>query len=90
MSDIAGRVVDIDTEMASLRREKSNLIIALSRLIASLEDTDEQTVLMAYYIGRKSGYWIAENVISLSPQRIYQLRWAGLEHLAEKSIHILH
>lgn len=84
MSEIAGRVVDLERDIRNLQLEKSRVTYEVGMAIEQLDDEDEKTVLSAFYIGRMPMVDVAE-IIHYSLSRSYDIRRNAIGHLAELS-----
>lgn len=82
LSAIAGAVIELDQRIQELRQQKARLIMRITASIDRLPDSRERTILVAFYIGRKSIKEIAE-IVTYSESHTYQLRRQGIRHLAE-------
>ena len=82
LSTIAGAVIELDQRIQELRQQKARLIMRITASIDRLPDSRERTILVAFYIGRKSIKEIAD-IITYSESHTYQLRRQGVRHLAE-------
>lgn len=82
LSAIAAAVIELEELIQQLRHQKAKLILEITAAIDRLPDSRERTILVAFYIGRKSIKDIAE-IITYSESHTYQLRRQGVRHLAE-------
>ena len=82
LSAIAGAVIELDQRIQELKQQKARLIMRITASIDRLPDSRERTILVAFYIGRKSVREISE-IIAYSESHTYQLRRQGVRHLAE-------
>lgn len=82
LSAIAAAVIELEERIQELRHQKAKLILEITAAIDRLPDSRERTILVAFYIGRKSIKDIAE-IITYSESHTYQLRRQGVRHLAE-------
>lgn len=83
MSEIFGRISEIEDDIKVLHGEKAKLIIEISDTIESLEDDNEKTVLSEFYVGRIPMTIVAED-INYSPRRAYYFRKQGAIHLSAR------
>lgn len=83
MSKIAAEVVDLEEEIRATKIQKAEQIRKIEAAISTLEDEDEQMVLLAFYGGRIPMARVAE-LIHQSPRSAYYIRRRGVKHLAEK------
>lgn len=82
MSAIAAKIDELEHRIVELRQEKAEAVLAVNRALAMLEDEREQTILLAFYVGRLPMSEVAD-MINYSLERTYQLRRSGIGHLAE-------
>lgn len=83
MSQIAAEVVDLEAEIRATKIQKAEQIRKIEAAISTLENDDEQMVLLAFYGGRIPMARVAE-LIHQSPRSAYYIRRRGVKHLAEK------
>ena len=83
MSEIAGQVLDMEKEIAQLKRRKAKLIIEINAAIAKLDSDVEQVILLGFYVGRLPATKIAE-IVHYSVPGIYKVKRRAVVHLAEK------
>lgn len=81
MSDIEARVLDMEKEILSMQQEKTQLIIDISAAINQLPEQAEQTVLISYYITRKSMEQVAD-LAGYSLSHAYRIKRNAIKHLA--------
>lgn len=85
MSEIAGQVLDMEKEIAQLKRRKAKLIIEINAAIAKLDSDVEQMILLGFYVGRLPAVRVAE-LIHYSIPGLYKAKRRAVAHLAEKCI----
>ena len=78
---IVAKIDDLERRIIQLRKEKAKAILDIDRALDRLEDEREQTILMAFYVGRVPMSEVAD-MINYSIDRTYQLRRSGIQHLA--------
>ena len=83
MSKIAAEVVDLEAEIRATKIQKAEQIRKIEAAISTLEDEDEQMVLLAFY-GRRIPMARVAELIHQSPRSAYYIRRRGVKHLAEK------
>lgn len=83
MSEIAGQVLDMEKEIAQLKRRKAKLIIEINAAIAKLDSDVEQMILLGFYVGRLPAVRVAE-LIHYSIPGLYKAKRRAVAHLAEK------
>lgn len=83
MSEIAGQVLDMEKEIAQLKRRKAKLIIEINAAIRMLDNDVEQVILLGFYVGRLPATKIAE-IVHYSVPGIYKIKRRAVVHLAEK------
>lgn len=81
MSGIEARVIDLEREIKGMERQKQRLIVQITNAIYRLQNDDEKTVLLAYYIGRKRIEDIADE-IPVSVRTAYYIKRKAISHLA--------
>ena len=81
MSGIEARVIDLEREIKGMERQKQKLIVQITNAIYRLQNDDEKTVLLAYYIGRKRIEDIADE-IPVSVRTAYYIKRKAISHLA--------
>ncbi len=82
MSEIAGQVLDMEKEIAQLKRRKAKLIIEINAAIAKLENDVEQMILLGFYVGRLPAVRVAE-LVHYSVRGVYKVKRRAVSHLAE-------
>ena len=82
MSEIAGQVLDMEKEIAQLKRRKAKLIIEINAAIAKLENDVEQMILLGFYVGRLPAARVAE-LVHYSVRGVYKVKRRAVVHLAE-------
>ena len=83
MSELAGRVVDMEKQIAELRLRKAQLIVDINAAIRMLDNDVEQVILLGFYVGRLPATKIAE-IVHYSVPGIYKVKRRAVVHLAEK------
>ncbi len=83
LSALVAKIDELEQRIVQLRKEKADAILAISRALDQLEDEREQTILLAFYVGRLPMSEVAD-MINYHIQRAYQLRRSGIEHLAQR------
>lgn len=78
---IAGAVIELDQRIQKLQQQKARMVMEIGAAIEQLDDERERTILVAYYISRKSIKDIAK-AITYSESHTYQLRRQGVQHLS--------
>lgn len=80
VSEIIGKIVDLEKQIEQLKQEKALLIIEIGDAIELLPDDNEKTVLVEFYIGWVPMAQVAE-IINYSVRRAYYFRKQGVLHL---------
>ena len=80
VSEIIGKIVDLEKQIEQLKREKALLIIEIGDAIELLPDDNEKTVLAEFYIGWVPMAQVAK-IINYSVRRTYYFRKQGVLHL---------
>jgi len=82
LSEIAGRVIDLDKSIRELQIRKALIASETEEIISRLDDLNERIVLMGYYV---SGYPIKRicQEINYSDKHTYRLRNRGIAHLRD-------
>lgn len=83
MSELAGKVVDMEKQIAQLRLQKAKLIVDINAAIRLLDNDVEQVILLGFYVGRLPATKIAE-IVHYSVPGIYKVKRRAVVHLAEK------
>ena len=81
MSGIESRVIDLEHDIKQMEHQKNRLIVQITNAIYCLQNDDEKTVLLAYYIGRKRIEDIADE-IPVSVRTAYYIKRKAISHLA--------
>ena len=82
MSEIAGQVLDMEKEIAQLKRRKAKLIIEINAAIAKLDSDVEQMILLGFYVGRLPAVRVAE-LVHYSIRGVYKVKRRAVVHLAK-------
>lgn len=72
MSEIASQLVDIENQIIEKKRKRAFLIDEIYEKLESLESEREQTILIKYFIGRKSLRAIAYD-IGMSKSAVHKI-----------------
>lgn len=81
MSAVEAEIIDTERELLEMQNHRERIAVEITGAIRKLSDTDEQAVLMAYYIGRKRMEEIAEE-LPCSIRTAYYLKRKGVSHLS--------
>lgn len=82
MGKIAAEVVDLEAEIRDAKIRKAEQVRQVEEAISTLEDEDEQMVLLAFYGGRIPMSRVAD-MIHYTPRTAYRIRRRAVQHLAE-------
>ena len=80
--DIAGRVVDLERKIEQLKRKKAGLIVRTREEIGQLQDEDQRSILIAFFLGRQPMREIAANM-DRSISGVYTIRRKGIQALRD-------
>lgn len=83
MSELAGKVVDMEKQIAQLKRRKAKRIVEVNNAIARLDNDTEQVILLGFYVGRLQATKIAE-IVHYSVRGVYKAKHRAVIHLSEK------
>lgn len=82
MSEIESQVLDLEKEVLELQLQKRRAIESITESINMLDDDNEQSILIGYYIGRKKMKDIADS-INYSLSHAYVLKRKAVAHLSK-------
>lgn len=81
MSEIESKVVDLERKILRLKHEKQTVMVTITKSIYKLSSDNEKTVLLSYYIGRKTVEQIAEEM-ETSVRNVYYLKRKAISHIS--------
>lgn len=81
MSEITTKVIDLEHQILRLKHEKQMVIVTVTKSIYRLTSDNEKTVLLSYYIGRKTVEQIAEEM-ETSVRNVYYLKRKAISHIS--------
>lgn len=81
MSEITTKVIDLEHQILRLKHEKQMVIVTVTKSIYRLNSDNEKTVLLSYYIGRKTVEQIAEEM-ETSVRNVYYLKRKAISHIS--------
>lgn len=81
MSEIEARVVDLERMILRLKHEKQLIMVSITKSIYKLSSDNEKTVLLSYYIGRKTVEEIADEM-ETSVRNVYYLKRKAIQHIS--------
>lgn len=81
MSEIEAKVVDLERKILRLKHEKQTVMVTITKSIYKLSSDNEKTVLLSYYIGRKTVEQIAEEM-ETSVRNVYYLKRKAISHIS--------
>lgn len=82
MSEIESQVIDLEQKIQQLQQQKKRSIVLITRAIYKLDNENEQTVLMEYYIGKKSVEKIADGM-NISPRGAYYIKRKAISNVSK-------
>ena len=82
MSEIEAQVMDLEQKIQHLEAKKKIAIVSITKAIYKLANENEQTVLMEYYIGKKSVEQIAEEK-DISIRGTYYIKRKAISNISK-------
>lgn len=80
MSDIAGRVLDMERKITWMKNRKATLIVQIRQQISEIDDEDQRIILSAFFLCRQSMRQIAENT-NRSISGVYTIRRKAIQSM---------
>lgn len=82
MSEIEAQVMDLEQKIQHLEAKKKIAIVSITKAIYKLPNENEQTVLMEYYIGKKSVEQIADGM-NISTRGTYYIKRKAISNISK-------
>lgn len=80
LSDIAGKVMELEKKVNRLKERKASLIMQIRKEISQIPDEDQRIILSAFFLCRKSMNQIAKST-TRSISGVYAIRRKGIQSL---------